>query len=90
MTPTHLKTLAAAALAALSANGFAQQTAEEPATRLPAVTVRGAAPAGGIPLDTTASAGSRLGTTLRETPASVDLVTRDLMRERGNRTTQRL
>ncbi|MBK8336581.1 MAG: TonB-dependent siderophore receptor [Sterolibacteriaceae bacterium] len=88
MTPTHLKTLAAAALAALSANGFAQQTAEEPATRLPAVTVRGAAPAGGIPLDTTASAGSRLGTTLRETPASVDLVSREVMRERGNRSTQ--
>lgn len=88
MTVTRLKPLAAALVAALSANGFAQQAGDEAARVLPTMTVRSGPPAGEIPLDMSVSAGSRLGTTVRETPASVDIVTREVMRERGNRTTQ--
>lgn len=41
-----------------------------------------------LPLDLPATAGSRLGLTIQETPASIDVITRELMRERGNTTTQ--
>ena len=78
-----------AVLAVLFASPAAgQQAGDESARVLPTVTVRSAPPGGEIPLDMTVGAGSRLGTTVRETPASVDLVTREVMRERGNRTTQ--
>ncbi|MDP2101445.1 MAG: TonB-dependent receptor [Methylotenera sp.] len=39
-------------------------------------------------LDLPVAAGSRLGLTIQETPASIDVITRELMRERGNTTTQ--
>jgi len=39
-------------------------------------------------LDLPAATGSRLGLTVQETPASIDVITRELMRERGNTTTQ--
>lgn len=42
----------------------------------------------GLPLSLPAASGSRLGLTVQETPASVDLITSELMAERGNRTTQ--
>jgi iron complex outermembrane receptor protein len=41
-----------------------------------------------LPLDKPASSGSRLGLTPLETPASIDVITSELMRERGDRTTQ--
>lgn len=41
-----------------------------------------------LQLDATAEAGSRLGITIQEIPASVDVITRELMRERGHTTTQ--
>lgn len=41
-----------------------------------------------LPLNSPASSGSRLGLTPLETPASIDVITSDLMRERGDRTTQ--
>ncbi len=40
----------------------------------------------GLPLDQAASVGSGLNLTLRETPASVDIITKEVMRERGNTT----
>ena len=41
-----------------------------------------------LPLDLPATSGSRLGLTPMETPASVDILTREMLRERGDRTTQ--
>ncbi len=40
----------------------------------------------GLSLEQPASVGSRLNLTLRETPASVDIITKEVMRERGNTT----
>lgn len=40
----------------------------------------------GLPLEQAASVGSGLNLTLRETPASVDIITKEVMRERGNTT----
>ncbi len=76
----------AAGFAACSASGA--ETHPSPTT-LEAITVRGTNNASGeLPLDLPSAAGSRLGLTLRETPASVEVITSELMRERGNRTTQ--
>lgn len=52
------------------------------------VTGRGDRPADSLPLKEPAAAGSRLGLTPMETPASIDVITRDTLRERGDRTTQ--
>lgn len=41
-----------------------------------------------IPLDEPVASGSRLGLTVRETPASVEIIDRDTMRSRGITTTQ--
>lgn len=41
-----------------------------------------------LPLDLTATSGSRLGLTVQETPASIEVITKDLMRERGHTTTE--
>jgi len=41
-----------------------------------------------LPLNKPASSGSRLQLTPMETPASIDVISSELMRERGNRTTQ--
>ncbi len=41
-----------------------------------------------LPLDLPASSGSRLNLQPQETPASIDVITSEAMRERGNRTTQ--
>lgn len=41
-----------------------------------------------LPLDLPVAASSRLGLTVQETPASIDVITREMMRERGNTTTQ--
>lgn len=79
----HLVAAALAPCAAQAADPAATATTLEP------VTVRASsAPTGELPLDLPGAAGSRLGLTLRETPASVDVITSELMRERGNRTTQ--
>lgn len=39
-----------------------------------------------IPLSLTASTGSRLGTTIKEIPASIDVISQEVMQERGDRT----
>lgn len=41
-----------------------------------------------LPLEMTATSGSRLGLTVQETPASIEVITKDLMRERGHTTTE--
>lgn len=74
--------------AAFASGAAAQGSAGEAAQTLPAMTVQGAAVGTEIPLDLPAASGSRLGLSPRETPASIDLVTKEVMRERGNRSTQ--
>lgn len=59
-----------------------------PATQMEPMQIRSKAIDTSIPLDLPVSAGSRLGLTIQETPASIDVITRELMRERGNTTTQ--
>lgn len=41
-----------------------------------------------LQLDSIATTGSRLGLSIQEIPASIDIISRELMRERGNTTTQ--
>jgi len=74
----------------LDAAGLAlAQPVERAPVQLEPITVRAPASVSAeIPLDLPTGVGSRLGLTPRETPASIDIVTRELMRERGNRTTQ--
>jgi iron complex outermembrane receptor protein len=71
---------AAAAFVALSAQA---QTADT--QRLEPIQVQGRAERD-APLDRSAAAGSRLGLTLRETPASVEVITQEQMQLRGART----
>ncbi|MDR6215294.1 TonB-dependent receptor [Paracidovorax wautersii] len=57
------------------------------AQTLPTVVVTGAAPpAPTTPLDQSADSASRLGLTVRETPASIDVVPAEVLAERGLRT----
>lgn len=80
-------------LAAL-AGGSAQALTVDPAVQtLAPTTVYGAshaepAPNGPVNLDATDSTGSRLGLTLRETPASVTVISREQIDARGSLTTQ--
>lgn len=78
--------LPAALFAAVSAGAFAQQS---PATLAP-VTVTAAAPADRLSLDEPSTAGSRLGLSARETPASVSVVDRDTIEQRGLTDTHRI
>lgn len=61
--------------------------AEDEVRSLPTLTVTGG-DVTSIPLESANSAGSRLGVSLLETPASVDVLTQDKMYERGHTTTQ--
>ena len=76
--------LAAALALAVAGPALAQQ----PAQTLPAVTVRDTAAPGRLQIDEPSSTGSRLGLTPRETPASVTVVDRDTIEQRGALTTQ--
>ncbi|MDP3088356.1 MAG: TonB-dependent receptor [Methylotenera sp.] len=58
------------------------------ATELMPIQIRAETDKSAIPLDFPVSASSRLGLTMQETPASIDVITSELMRERGNTTTQ--
>jgi iron complex outermembrane receptor protein len=78
-------TLALAVMGALSALG-AQAAHAEDAKELPTISVSGERQKSAIPLDLPAATGSRLGTTIREIPASVDVISQELMQERGDRT----
>jgi len=84
-----------AALAALAAFGAfgavpAVAAAAGPQPKLPRVEILGQTErrADRLPLDLPAASGSRLGLSPQETPASIDVITSETMRERGNRTTQ--
>lgn len=57
---------------------------------LPTVTVRGAIPGEKMSIDEPSSTGSRLGLTPRETPASVTIVGRDTIEQRGATDTQEI
>lgn len=94
-------TLPAVLIAAASAGALAQPTpqaaaapaataAEAPAASLAPVTVTAALPAQRLALDEPASVGSRLGLAPRETPASVTVVDRETIEQRGLTDTQRI
>jgi iron complex outermembrane recepter protein len=70
--------LAFAAALAVSGTSFAQSTLDK-------VSIEGRAERD-APLDQRADAGTRLGLTLRETPASVEVITQEQMQLRGART----
>lgn len=57
-------------------------------TELAPVQIRAEAVKAAIPLELPVAASSRLGLTIQETPASIDVISSELMRERGNTTTQ--
>lgn len=78
------RTVAVVAVAATGQAASAQNTTE---TQLPAVNVQGRRDATqSIPLDQPSSTASRLGLTLRETPASVEVLSQEVMQQRGART----
>lgn len=59
----------------------------EDAQQLPEVRVEATAGTGTIPLDTESATASRLGVPIKDVPASVEIVTQETMKERGDRTT---
>lgn len=74
------------ALAAGFAATAQAQTASEADQSLPVVKVEGKAEARRLGLDTTSQTGSRLGLSLRETPASIEVIDQEAMALRGART----
>ena len=87
--PRLLKLVAALAAGGCWSPFVTAQTPPEPAASAPAtpqtITVAGTADRP-VKLDAESQTGSRLGLTLRETPASVELITRETMEQRGART----
>ncbi|MES2610840.1 MAG: TonB-dependent receptor [Pseudomonadota bacterium] len=83
MTPFTRSAVALAAAAVLQ-SGWAQLAAPE--RELPAVNIQGGQDRDSLQLDSKSSSASRLGLTLRETPASVEILSQDVMQERGART----
>ncbi|PTT81068.1 TonB-dependent siderophore receptor, partial [Pelomonas sp. HMWF004] len=81
----RLHPLAAACAAFIALAAQAQTTQTTDAQRLAPVQVQGRSEHDAS-LDRSADAGSRLGLTLRETPASVELITQEQMQLRGART----
>lgn len=81
MTPFKRSAVALAAATALQ-SGLAQTVEAE----LPSVDIRTGQDRDSLQLDNKSSSASRLGLTLRETPASVEILSQDLMHERGART----
>ncbi len=78
------KPIAIAVVGGLGALCGASAMAEE-ATELPTISVTATRDRPAIPLDQPASTGSRLGTSIKEIPASVDVVSQEAMQERGDR-----
>ena len=73
-----------AAMASAAASGALAQTRAEQA--LPEVKVQGARDAGTLKLEEKSSTATRLGVTIRETPASVEVIDAETIYERGKRT----
>jgi iron complex outermembrane recepter protein len=84
-SPRPIGVIAVMAASLSGAGGSQAQPAPEPAPTLQTVTVQGERqrPLG---QDTESQTGSRLGLTLRETPASVETITQETMQLRGART----
>lgn len=87
---SHLTGLALGMAAASTIAAPTGTTAAAQVTDLTPITVTGERSREGaqIPLDQPVASGSRLGLTVRETPASVEIIDRDTMRSRGITTTQ--
>lgn len=83
-------TLAVAAACAAPIASWAQATAAAAAAETVEVTGKAPGANGPLNLDTTATAGSRLGLSPRETPASVTIVDRIVIEERGAQNTQEI
>lgn len=78
------RVVSTAALAACTAVPNVQaQEAQAREAELPSIRVEAASDADSLHLDSRSSSASRLGLTLRETPASVEIVSQQAMRERG-------
>ena len=90
--PFAYSSLAAAVLAACAAGAVQAQSPTGPTETLQPITVTGQAlsPNGRLALDTPADTASRLGLTARETPATVNVVTRATIEERGAEDTQEI
>lgn len=80
---TSFKCSAVALAAAAAMQGALAQATE---AELPAVNIQAGRDEGSLQLSNKSSSASRLGLTLRETPASVEILSQDLMQERGART----
>ena len=83
MNPFNRTAVALAAATAMQ-SGWAQLAAPE--RELPAVSIQGGQDRDSLQLGNKSTSASRLGLTLRETPASVEILSQDLMQERGART----
>jgi iron complex outermembrane receptor protein len=85
MTPSNFTPVTLAVLSALAAMGAAPASAQETkATQT--ITISGERDNRSAPLEQTTEIGSRLGLSIRETPASVDVLSQDTMQARGDRT----
>lgn len=80
---SRVHVIVAAAAAAVAPGALAQATADQ---SLPEVKVQGTRDTGTIKLEETSSTATRLGVTIRETPASVEVVDQETIYERGKRT----
>lgn len=80
--------VALATTAALSHGAHAQQPNEDAQQTLPSVTVSGDRPGDNLSIDAVSATASRLGLTPRETPASVTIVDRATIEQRGATDTQ--
>jgi iron complex outermembrane recepter protein len=85
MKRKKLTTLAASILGALSALGVTSVSAQE-AKPSQTITISGERDKRGAALEQTTDTGSRLGLSIKETPASVDILSQETMQERGDRT----
>ena len=85
-----LTTCAAAVASALSGHCALAQTPASPAASLPQVVVTGSKPIDKLGLDEPQSTSSRLAITPRETPASVFVIGRDAIEQRGWLNTQEI
>lgn len=83
MTP-FTRTAVALAVAAATHASWAQTP--EPDPELPSVSIVGGQDRDSLQLDNRSTSASRLGLTLRETPASVEILSQDVIQERGART----
>lgn len=83
MKKTFVPTAVALAAAATAQAALAQATDEK---QLRAVEVQGTRDAGSLQLGQPGGTGSRLGLTLRETPASVEILSQEVIQQRGART----